>query len=77
MGRRITRRRLIIVLAPLLALWAGLLLLRADDGRITIANINRIQSGMSLDEVEAIFSPPEDQWGAGGLWDDGLAWLKV
>jgi hypothetical protein len=55
------RRTLLVVLAGLAVVGAaGVVLLRLQEDRVTRANYDRIQIGMSRADVEAILGPPGD-----------------
>ena len=54
------RRKLLVVLAGLAVVAAGVVVLWPRPDRITRENCDRIRPGMTRAEVEAILGPPDD-----------------
>jgi hypothetical protein len=48
----------VLVVLALVAIVCVPLLLHSSNGKITLANYNRIQNGMTLQQVENILGPP-------------------
>jgi hypothetical protein len=76
MWKRTRRRWLIVLAGVLLVLLSGLLLLR-DNRRISPENLERVQVGMSLADVETILGSPIEVGKIDGVvsfakWSDGV-----